>query len=202
MRLILGDRSLFAIRSWQLCFVLIVCYIAGIEEQFRWIPTKSARILTCVTYGYVFLALTIFHLSLGGSGISMFISIYEAILPFMLFRLFVLCTVVPLSTLGGILMLVEAVRDMDKTKFLECLKVLASCLVVGGIAAYMIFSVRVNGIPLIPDVAVSISEKDQIAALLGGVVTLCFTLGHIVLSKVKEEESEGEEMQRLASDVD
>ena len=65
----------------------------------------------------------------------------------------------------------------------------------------MIFCVKVDGIPLIPDVAVSISDRDQIAALMGGIVTLCFTLAHIIRAHRKKNEEGEEEMQMLAGDV-
>jgi hypothetical protein len=183
-------------------FSLAVLYLAGMKEQFCWIPTKWARRLVCVTYGYVILVLTIFHLSLGDIGISMIIIMYEAILPFLLFLLFVFCTSIPILTLGLVIMFVEVLRERDRKKLVEALKSLGSFLFVVALAGYMIFCVYVNGVPLTPDVAVSITEKDQIAALLGGIVTLCFTLGHIFRSRIKEEKSEGEEMQRLASDVE
>ncbi len=52
-----------------------------------------------------------------------------------------------------------------------------------------------SGISLAPDVGVSLGERDQIAALLGGVTTVFFTVGRLVRNFVKErkEEREGEE---------
>lgn len=183
-------------------FSLACLYLMGLKEEFFWHPTKWAIWLACVSYGYVFLILTIFHLSLGDFGISMVLIMYEAILPFMLFILFALCTLVALSALGVIGMLGESLVQRNSTKLVEALKGVGACLVIGALAGYMIFCVYANGIPLIPDVAVSIREKDQVAALIGGIVTLCFTLGRIILrSRIKGKENEGEEMQALASNM-
>lgn len=85
---------------------------------------------------------------------------------------------------------------------LDGLKALGGCLFLDATTEFMIYSVKVKGIPLTPDVAVSISARDQIAALIGGIVTLCFTVAHIIRThSKKDEESEGEEMQRLTGDV-
>jgi hypothetical protein len=150
----------------------------------------------------VLLAITIFHLSLGDIGISMILCMYEAILPVILLVFFFLCTLVPLGILGTMNGLIESYRESNREKMVEGLKSLGGCVFLASVAGYMLFCVRVNGIPLIPDVAVSISDRDQIAALIGGIVTLCFTVAHIIRAhRKKDEEAEREEMQRLAGDV-
>jgi hypothetical protein len=198
----LGQHAIDIGGPLPLCYTFIttvpplaVCLVvlAGTGKPDFWILTKWARRLVYVTYGYVILALTIFHLSLGDIGISMIISMYEAILPFILFMLFALCILVPILTLGVVVMLVKGLRAGDNKRMVEGLKGLGGCLFVAALAGYMIFCVYDNGVPLIPDVAVSITERDQIAALIGGIVTLCFTLAHNFGSS-EEEENEGEEI--------
>jgi hypothetical protein len=128
----------------------------------------------------VLLAITIFHLSLGDIGISMILCMYEAILPVILLVFFFLCTLVPLGILGTMNGLIESYRESNREKMVEGLKSLGGCVFLASVAGYMLFCVRVNGIPLIPDVAVA----------------------HIIRAhRKKDEEAEREEMQRLAGDV-
>lgn len=79
---------------------------------------------------------------------------------------------------------------------------MGGCVFIVVVAGVMIFSVKLNGVPLKPDVAVPIRERDQIAALTGGIVTLCFTIAHIFRDhSKKDEDGEEEELERLAGDV-
>jgi hypothetical protein len=172
------------------------------KNQFYWEPTTWGKRLACATYGYVFLALTIFHLSLGDICISMILCMCEATMPAILLAFFFLCILVPLSTLGGILALKESYMARNREKKVEGLKGLGGYVFLAVLAGLVIFCVKFDGIPLIPDVGVSISDRDQIAALIGGIVTLCFTVAHIIRAhSKKDEEAEREEMQRLAGDV-
>lgn len=179
-------------------FVPGLSYFAGMMDQFCWEPTTWGKRLVSATYGYVFLALTIFHFSLGDIGISMVLCMYEALLPVVLAFLFLFCAWASLSTLGWIVALIDSYRERDY----DGRKGLGGSESAAVMAGFMIFGVKVNGIPLTPDVAVSISDRDQIAALIGGIVTLCFTVTHIIRAQIKiEEEAEGEEMERLTGDV-
>lgn len=183
-------------------FMLGFSYFVGMKDQFCWEPTTWGKRLVCATYGYVFLALTIFHFSLGDIGISIFLFMYEAVLPFMLLVLFLFCASVPLSTLGWIVALTESYKERDMKIMLDGLKGFGGCVFLAAMTGFMIFSVKANVAPLIPDVGVSISDRDQIAALIGGIVTLCFTVAHIIrVHSKKDEEGEGEEMERLAGDL-
>jgi hypothetical protein len=174
-------------------FILEFAYFASMEYQFCWEPTTWGKRLVCVTYAYVFL---------GDIGISIFLFLYEAVLPFMLLVLFLLCALVPLGTLGWIIALTESYKERDMKIMLDGLKGLGGCMFLAGMTGFMIFAVKVNEIPLIPDVGVSISDRDQIVALIGGIVTLCFTVAHIIQAHSKKDEvGEGEEMERLTGDV-
>ena len=50
--------------------------------------------------------------------------------------------------------------------------------------------------------ASGIWTQNKITPLIGGIVTLCFTVAHIIrVHSEKDEEGEGEEMERLAGDL-
>ncbi|KAE9370155.1 hypothetical protein N431DRAFT_426592 [Stipitochalara longipes BDJ] len=205
----LGQRAIDLTGPLPICYTFTGVMFVGLlldinlMEQLHWRPTTWARCLTYGTYAYVVLLMTIFHLSLGDLGISIFLSFSEAIMPFLLFILFALCLLVPLAGLGAIGMLVAALRKRDKKELVEALKSLFSCVFVAVFPGIMLLSVKKNGIPLVPDVGVSLRERDQIAALLGGVTTILFTVWHAFLRLAEKEEKEGdpEELQTLAAHV-
>lgn len=182
--------------------LLAFSYFAGMKDQFCWDPTTWGKRLVCAAYGYVFLALTVFHFSLGDIGISMNLFMYEAVLPLGLLVLIFFCALVPLGTLGWIFTLTESYRERDLKIMLDGLRDLVGCMFLAVLTGLMVYGVKVYGIPLIPDVAVSISDRDQIAALMGGIVTLCFTIAHIIRAhSKKKEKGEREEMERLTGGV-
>jgi hypothetical protein len=187
-----------------MCIVFVsgISYFAGLKDQFYWEPTTWGKRLVSVTYGYVFLALTIFHFSLGDIGISMALCMDEALLPFILAFLFLFCAWASLGTLVWIVAYIESCYWCYRERDYDGPKGVNGSVWAAVVAGFMIYYVEVNGIPLTPDVAVSISDRDQIAALIGGIVTLCFTVTHIIRAySKKDEEGEGEEMERLTGDV-
>ena len=105
--------------------VLGFCYLAGMRDQFSWDPTTWEKRLACATYGYVMLALTIFHFSLGDIGISMILCKYEAILPLKLLVLFLFCAFAPISILIVVNGLIESYREGNREKMVNSLRLWA-----------------------------------------------------------------------------
>ena len=124
-------------------------------------------------------------------------------MPFLLFVMFSLCLIVPLVTIGNVYLLVVALWERDGTGIVEGVKNMICFLLFAMFPGMMILSFSKNGIPLVPDVGVALRERDQVAALLGGITTLGFTVGHLVSKYVEKnkESREGndEELQTLAS---
>jgi len=126
-------------------------------------------------------------------------------LPYLLFTLFALCLFVSVSFAAAMVILIGSVVERDKTKMLDAFKGLGSCLVPAAPLGIMILSVYVNGVPLVPDLAVSVGTSDQTSALMGGIVTVLFTLVQVLHRYKKARspsgQSEAEEVQTLTSDV-
>ena len=174
-------------------FVLLYLYLLTIRDLPDWRQTKWAKRLVFATCGYVILILTIFHLSLGDIGISFILSFYEALLPFMWFALFSMSAFISVGFVVAIFALIMSLIKRDKTDALEALKASGGCLILGFFfPGLMIYRALANGIPLVPDLAVRISERDQVAALIGGIVTLCFTLEDVYRSGKLSSKSEEE----------
>jgi hypothetical protein len=90
----------------------------------------------------------------------MILSFYEAILPYLLFTLFALCLFVSVGFAAAMVTLIGSVVERDKAKMLDAFKGLGSCLVPAAPLGIMILSVYVNGVPLMPDLAVSVSTRN------------------------------------------
>lgn len=158
-------------------------------------PTYWTKTLVYTAYGYVVLALTIFHCSLGDLGISIFLSIYEALMPLEFVIIFGLWAAIFISSLGWIVVLVESILRRSMARILETLKGLAAVILVASIPGVLSFFALSRNDRVVPDLAISVSERDQLATLIVGVVTLAFTLWD--LWHRWKPEAEDEEMQML-----
>jgi len=162
----LGQRAIDIGGPLPVCYtftaVMFVVIIVDVffGEELRWRPTKWAKGLIYGTYGYVVLMLTIFHLSLGDLGISMILGFYEALLPYMLLFLFAFAFSLLLVFVGTIGILIESVVKKNKKNMVDALKGLYSCVVGGALTGILILSFEENRLPLVPDLAVSVGERD------------------------------------------
>ncbi len=121
------------------------------------------------------LLLTIFHLSLGDLGISFCIWLYEAIQPF-LNTLMVLSTLfVGIGILGGLVAGLVGVWRRDWDNAVVGAKALGSGLILSILPAIFIFQTVHNKIQLVPDLAVTVDERDQLAALIAGSMAMAYT---------------------------
>lgn len=170
----LGQRAINIAGPLPACYMFAAVMFVGVLvdlslwDELHWRPKEWVRRLAYATYGYAIILLTISHLSLGDFVISMILRFYEAMLPYLLFTLFGLCLFVSVSFAAAMVILIGSVVDRDKAKMLDAFKGLGSCLVPASPLGIIILSVYVTGVPLVPDLAVSVGERDQIAALMGG----------------------------------
>ncbi|KAI5458477.1 hypothetical protein BGZ63DRAFT_391461 [Mariannaea sp. PMI_226] len=156
--------------------IMVILMVTEVLNGLQWQPTRWARILTYASYGYVVFVLVIFHLSLGDIFISIIIVMYEAILPFEFFVLYSSSIAVGLGTLGWIGLFINSIVKGDVKEREEALKALPGLFLVATFPAMMIFFSIANQVRLVPDLGISVRERDQMATLIVGIVTLCFTL--------------------------
>jgi hypothetical protein len=124
----------------------------------------------------VLLALVIFHLSLGDFGITISISLYEG------FQLFLNAMTVGEtifcggSFLRGMLYLGVALANQDWPLAVKAAKAVRASILLAFLPILMIYFTISNQILMVPDLAVTIDEPDQLAALIAGTMTLVYTI--------------------------
>ncbi|KAI7758658.1 hypothetical protein LZL87_007049 [Fusarium oxysporum] len=205
---ILGQRVVDITGPLTICYsatpfllILVIGFMIDTDYTRNWKPKPSARWVVNVAYGYISLMLTIFHFSLGDIGISFFIALYEAMLPVMLTIIYLFTAFIGLAFLTGIIMLVWSMVERNYKDAVEALKALGGCIFFAGMmvvpAMLMIHRDRST---TIPDLAIRVSERDQLATLIVGAVTLTFTVVDVFRNFYRErhrEEAADEEMQML-----
>jgi hypothetical protein len=130
-----------------------------------------------IAYGYITLMLTIFHFSLGDIGTSFFIALYEAMLPVMLTIIYLFTAFIGLAFLTGTIMLVWSMIEQNHKDAVEALKVLGGCIFFGGMLVVPpMLMIHRDRSTTIPDLAIRVIERDQLATLIVGAVTLTFTI--------------------------
>ncbi|KAF2108301.1 hypothetical protein BDV96DRAFT_587542 [Lophiotrema nucula] len=190
-------------------FVVVFYLVAGmimssIKKVSPEPPAKWDVISILFTFGYVFLALTIIQLSIGDLGISFFIILYESLNPLLLAMMCAetLCFVA--GTLAVLVTLTRSCIKRDRKEVLRDLGGIALCLLMGALfPGFMIWMMYLNQMRLVPDLGISIKERDQIATLVVGVATLGFTVYRVWLrwaSRDAAAAGNSEELQALASE--
>lgn len=181
----------------MVAYLVLFCGTCG-----PWQPTRWTVRLIVGSYCYVCLALLIFLCTLGDVGCSMALAMYEAITPI----LFLVVHVWGLfRSIGIIASLPTIVTNLRRRNFEEALKPLGG-LVAGVLVGVLpwAYILHRGDIVLIPDMGISIGESDQLAALLAGIVTPCFTIYSHVFPERNDEHAETgdeQELQSLAADV-
>ncbi|KPM42907.1 hypothetical protein AK830_g3634 [Neonectria ditissima] len=190
-----------------ICFASIL-WSNNPTDTAKFRPTRWTRRLIYIAYSYTMLSLVTFHLSLGNLGISLFVWLYEAIVPFEFAFTFGVTIMVFITFLGTLVELVAALIKRSKAEVLESLKSLASALFGTALVSLLILMTYVNGLRLVPDLGVTVGERDQLATLIVGVVTICFTLYDISRSwnaaegtEVSADGGDTHEMEALNSQV-
>lgn len=182
----------------DVCFVLAVSVVsAGAAEKVPWRPTAAAKTYVLVGYAYVALALVIFHLSLGALGISIIIFICEAAKPFLL--AFTIGTGIVFG--GGSLVLlcccIAGLVRRDRAMVMENAPHLGWCLFASLAPAALTAIAVTSRVFLIPDLAVTIDERDQLAALIAGVVALAYTVYKVFWPRDRPEAEAGREAEEM-----
>lgn len=159
------------------CFVLALSLMDGVDDMVPWRPTSAAKRYLFGGYVYVLLALVVFHFSLGDFGITIFISVYEGIQPFLNAMTFGMTLFCGGSFLMGIIYLGVSLANRDWPSALEAAKAVGSSILLAAFfPVWMIYFTIKNQILIVPDLAVTIDERDQLAALIAGTMTLVYTM--------------------------
>lgn len=147
------------------------------SDMVPWRPASTTKRLVYYGYAYVLLVLTVFHLSIGNLGISFFIFLYEAILPWITFVMICSSIFIAMALVGSLAMFISSVVKRNAKDAFDAAKMLAASLFIGACCpvTMMVFAYCLN-LRVIPDLAVTITERDQLATLMVGVMTLGFTL--------------------------
>jgi hypothetical protein len=185
-------------------FFINLSFSTSMHEFVRWEPSNWAQQLSWCAYGYVLLLLTVFHCSFGDLSMSFFIIMYESLVPFFFVMTFLEVILFLVAFWIRIMELVTAVKG--KKDRLDACKQLFWCLVLGAIfPGASIFLLILQNMRIVPDLAISIKERDQLATLIVGIVTLGFTLYRIFKiwrAERDKTESNSEELQALTQQVE
>ena len=186
-------------------FWLILLFTFDIDEPGLCQTTPWVGRLVNFTYGYTVLVLVIFHLSLDNLGISIILAFYEGMMPVFLILGLGLYVFMAGSFLLSIFCLVLSIWKSDKKNILKSLQFLGYLVILATFTLVpVIIATHLNGITFVPDLGIKLSERDQLAALIGGITTLGFTLSELWHRFVGTQHTEGgdaEESQTLTSDV-
>ncbi|EWG46996.1 hypothetical protein FVEG_07253 [Fusarium verticillioides 7600] len=205
---ILGQRVVDITGPLTICYsaipfllILIVGFMIDADYARNWKPKPSARWVVNVAYGYISLMLTVFHFSLGDIGTSFCIAFYEAMLPVTLTFIYLSTAIIGLTFLTGIIMLVWSMIEKNYKDAVEALKALGGCIFFAGMLVVpSMLMIHRDRSTTIPDLGIRVSERDQLATLIVGVVTLTFTVVDVFRNFYQErhrEEVADVEMQML-----
>lgn len=207
--LYLGQRAVNLTGPLDVCYMFLAASHVRIfcnvfRDHIGLEPTEWAGWLTSGTYIYVVITLWIVHLSLGDVGTSMILWLYETTFPFMFVGL--LCGFLMIAAVFAsfVLFFVLGLTRRDRTLLLDSLKTLGGFLVLAVFLGGPVMTLLVldRETSFIPDMGISVAERDQLAALVVGIATLLYTIYEIWRrwKKKKEENSNDVELQPLAHD--
>jgi hypothetical protein len=173
------------------------------KRQFR--SSYWALVFACITFSYVCIVLVIFILSFGNLWMSFQINFFEVLGPF------ILVSTLAFSVLYGVLFFsrcVETIGNWRRGGIKNCYDELlngAGFLLFGCcFPGILIACVFINDIKAVPDLGVTVTERDQLATLIVGIATLGYTVYGIfdrLRSKAPIEEEATELLQRSASEA-
>ncbi|KAL2149031.1 hypothetical protein VTH82DRAFT_1717 [Thermothelomyces myriococcoides] len=188
----LGQRAVEITGPLVVCYVfadisvlfLILMTVPLLTDKVPLRPTKAVKRLLLGGWAYVSLLLAVFHFSLGNIFVSFIIAMYEAVMPVALaftIAWTLLCGLVFLFGLGECVL--GLIRH-DKHQLREGSKSIVSSLLVGSCSAVLILAVSTTTKAVyFPDLAVTIDERDQLAALIAGIATLVYTVYRVICQR-------------------
>lgn len=171
-------------------------------------PTFAARWCVYGSYIYIVLALAVVHFSLGDFNAMLELAMLEWVTPVLIFMFWAFCVFLVLGFLGSCGMIISGLGKGDRREAVGALKGFGSCIAMACLLPLPIFlSTKLSDLSPVPDLGVSIKERDQIATLVVGIVSLCFTIadtlrkwGRDTLLKERDaEERDAEETQALTA---
>jgi hypothetical protein len=161
----------------DVCFVLAISVV--LADKVPWRPSPAAKTYLLIGYAYVVLALVIFHLSLGALGISIIIFIYEAVQPFLLGLMIGTGWFLGRSSLFLLFCCIAGLVRRDWAMMIKYAQHLGWCLF-ASLAPIALAAIVVTSRTFpIPDLAVTIDERDQLAVLIAGLVALGYTVFNV-----------------------
>ncbi|KAM0347599.1 hypothetical protein ACHAPU_004611 [Fusarium lateritium] len=153
--------------SFLSLLIILFCCNFDVFDIGVWRPIPWARWLIYAVWGYIFLILTIFHLSLGSLGASFFLFLYETMLPVGLTTVYIFAFTLGILLIAAFVRLALAAVAKDSTL----------------LALPSILTVYSNRLSMTPDLGIRVSERDQLATLIVGVFTLALTLFDIIWNR-------------------
>lgn len=207
----LGQRVIDITGSITVCytfsavfFLLILLVFLDLTNKIRWQPKLWVTLLSYVAYGYVCLCLIIIHLGLGDVTISFYIFLYEGILPFEWSLMLGMTFLAAVGLIGYTFLLVKAIIELDTKGTCAALGSLIAMLLYACLPALCILAIYKQNIRLVPDLAVSVTERDQLATLIVGIATLMFTCYDVLRRLIRDDtrrQGDESEMQTLTTNV-
>jgi hypothetical protein len=161
-------------------------------------PSRTTGHLTYLIYGYVSLILTIFHLSIGDIVYSFALWILEAyVTPLISSAMVSVFFGLPVGFCWlAWALYVSAGRSVRSVPWWLLLIFASGALFEAVIALCSYMAFQMNFMSWIPDLGQNLTDKDQLAAMLVGILTFGFTLVSI-LRRRKHSEADPEERQGL-----
>ncbi|KAF5023627.1 hypothetical protein F66182_4329 [Fusarium sp. NRRL 66182] len=175
---------------------VLVC--SNLNWLWDWKLNFSTHLIVFASHGYTVLCLAIFHFSLDDLGISFMVVFFEAWLPLQITGAYILGALLGVALLSMVILLIQALVRMDRGEAANALMATGLCLFLLATLVILLLAIHRDGLRIVPDLAIRVDERDQLATLIVGVVTLAFTLfdlGRRSFRERREEEPVDEEMQ-------
>lgn len=175
----LGQRAVAITGPLAVCyFFAAVCFMLWfLSDKVPWRPTAPVRLCLFGGYCYVLLVLTVLHLSLGDLEVSLGVWWFEVHRLFLTWFVLSSSLVYGAGILCGLALCLVGLWERDWGTVYRGAKCLGGFVVLTAlIPTGLIWSSVLLGVQFVPDLAVTIDETDQLAALIAGSMALIYTI--------------------------
>ena len=165
---------------YEFCAVASLIAAPLAVEVVDMVPARPASAAQCYLLGgfaYVLLALVVFHLSLGDLWITLSIFGFEVIM--LLIKVTAIGTTLcsGLGFLRGIYCLGVSLVNRNRSSAIDAARVVGACIIIAPyFPGWVIYDIIEFQIPMVPDLAITVDERDQLAALIAGAMALGYTI--------------------------